>query len=227
MSPENNNEKLNEKTMLSIINDTEKKSCENECNDTGNQTKYPRQCPDCGKITFQKRLRKERINMRCSSCARFHHYAEKHKSDTRKEWIKGQLLFYRLCPKCGEKVFYAKAYQRNHMEKRDEQCRKCFKMDAFLFPKFNRQACLFFDELNKTKGWNGRHALNGGEYYIERFHYFLDYYEPNLNLVIEWDEPHHKYSQEKDEIRRQNIISILHCQLFIIGNGAKLEDIKI
>jgi hypothetical protein len=99
-------------------------------------------------------------------------------------------------------------------------------MDCVLYPKFNKKACQFFSKLNRERGWNGRHALNGGEYYIPRFHYFLDYYEPTLNLVLEWDEPHHKYQQEKDTLRRNNITAILGCRLMVINNQTQLEDIK-
>ena len=55
----------------------------------------------------------------------------------------------------------------------------------------------FFDELNKENGWSGRHAKNGGEVSVGGF--WLDYYEPNLNLVIEWDERHHKYPKKKKQ----------------------------
>jgi very-short-patch-repair endonuclease len=58
-------------------------------------------------------------------------------------------------------------------------------------------------------GWNGRHALNGGE--LQVLQYFVDYYEPDLNLVIEWDEPHHKYRREKDKIRQERIEKKLNC----------------
>ena len=35
------------------------------------------------------------------------------------------------------------------------------------------------------------HAENIGEFCIKELGYFLDYYEPNLNLVIEWNEKQH------------------------------------
>ena len=39
--------------------------------------------------------------------------------------------------------------------------------------------------------------------------YRLDFYFKNFNLVVEYDENHHKYQKENDEIRQQNIINIL------------------
>ncbi len=42
--------------------------------------------------------------------------------------------------------------------------------------------------------------------------YFLDGYCPTLNLTIEIDEPNHKYKQEKDSYREQQIKNELNCQ---------------
>lgn len=79
--------------------------------------------------------------------------------------------------------------------------------------EFNRAACEFFDFLNILNGWNGKHALNGGECQI--IGYSLDYYEPTINLVIEWDEKHH-YNVDgvlrpRDVKRQQRIKEHLNC----------------
>lgn len=79
---------------------------------------------------------------------------------------------------------------------------------------YNKTACIFFDKLNKELSINGVHALNNGEKQIAG--YFVDYYEPNLNIVIEWDEPHHKKQIEKDMIRAKNIINEIGCRFFRI-----------
>lgn len=83
-------------------------------------------------------------------------------------------------------------------------------------PNFNKKACEFFDYLNKELNWNGIHALNGGEYYIVDTGNWVDYYEPTLNLVIEWDESTHHYKNgkldKKDILREQQIINVLKCK---------------
>lgn len=60
------------------------------------------------------------------------------------------------------------------------------------------------------------HATNGGEHHIKELGYFLDYYEPNLNLVIEWDEPSHYYCggklTSKDKLRQEEIRHYLKCK---------------
>jgi len=83
------------------------------------------------------------------------------------------------------------------------------------YANFNPTACEYFDWLNKFMGWNGQYATNGGEKEVRG--YFLDYYEPSLNLVIEWDEPGHYVRgvlREKDIRRQQEIIKELKCEFY-------------
>lgn len=91
---------------------------------------------------------------------------------------------------------------------------------------FNELACEYFDWLNMFMNWNGNHAKNGGEVRLGR--YTVDYYEPNLNLVIEWDENHHynKYGNLKDEDmkRQRKIIDALDCRFYRISNDEFLND---
>ncbi len=83
--------------------------------------------------------------------------------------------------------------------------------NGYIFPNYSINACKFFEYLNKEFNLKGLHALNGGEFYIKDLGYFLDYYESDLNLVIEWDEKSHKYKKKKDKIREDEIIKYLKC----------------
>lgn len=65
---------------------------------------------------------------------------------------------------------------------------------------YNKKACQFFNELNKIYKLNGQHAEYKGEKQI--IGYFLDYYEPKLNLVIEWNEENH-YELNRLNIKHQ------------------------
>ena len=78
-------------------------------------------------------------------------------------------------------------------------------------PNYNLEACSFFEGLNKKYNWKGNHAENGGEYYIEELGYWVDYYEPSLNLVIEWDEAYHVRQKDKDKVRQGEIENYLGC----------------
>jgi len=66
-------------------------------------------------------------------------------------------------------------------------------------------------------GWNGQHAENGGEFKV--MGYFVDYYEPTQNIVIEFDEQHHNEPKVRQrDIRRQaEIINELKCNFIRIG----------
>lgn len=82
------------------------------------------------------------------------------------------------------------------------------------YTNYNPNACKYFDELNKQNGWNLQHALNGGE--IECYGYFIDAYDKERNLVVEYDEPRHNRPsiKEKDLIRQENIIKELKCEFY-------------
>ncbi len=81
---------------------------------------------------------------------------------------------------------------------------------------FNPTACEYFDYLNKNKGWELQHAKNGGEVVIGG--YFLDAYDKNRNIVVEYDEPSHYVFggnlKIKDTVRQNRIIQILNPIFF-------------
>ena len=91
-------------------------------------------------------------------------------------------------------------------------------------PNYNKHACLIFEEINKEMNWSGQHAENGGEFFIKKLGYWVDYYEPTLNIVIEFDEKHHKYKKEKDIKRQKEIEEFLECKFYRITNN-KWQDI--
>lgn len=74
------------------------------------------------------------------------------------------------------------------------------------WPNYNKKACEFFrvfDEKNKIKG---RYAIyGGGEYYIKKLGYWVDYINFDKKLIIEWDEPYHNKQKIKDKKRQKEI----------------------
>lgn len=70
----------------------------------------------------------------------------------------------------------------------------------------------YFDQLEKENGWFGNR-----QHFVSHLGYFLDYYEPSLNIVVEYDEPRH-YRQgiliERDRKRMEEIKSHLGCQFW-------------
>lgn len=83
---------------------------------------------------------------------------------------------------------------------------------------YNPIACEFFNRLNLEHGWNGIHALNKGEKIVYELGYFLDYYEPNKNIVIEWDENYHRREKqkEKDQLKQKEVTKLLGCKFYRI-----------
>lgn len=83
-------------------------------------------------------------------------------------------------------------------------------------PRYNINACKYFDEINKQNKWNLQHALNGGE--VEVCGYFVDSYDKNKNIVVEYDEPKH-YNvngelKKKDIDRMVEICNHLKCEFW-------------
>jgi len=81
--------------------------------------------------------------------------------------------------------------------------------------KYNPKACKYFNELNKTMGWDLQHALNGGE--IKVIGYSLDAYDKERNITVEYDEPHHyRFGnlKSRDVSRQNNIINHIKCKFF-------------
>lgn len=94
-----------------------------------------------------------------------------------------------------------------------------------LYPNYTKQACKVFEEINSELNWNGQHAENGGEFHIKELGYWVDYYEPNLNIVIEYDDNSHKYRSLKDEERQQEIIEHLNCKFYRIKDGQNWREV--
>ncbi len=77
-------------------------------------------------------------------------------------------------------------------------------------PFFNKTAAEYFLKYDEENHTSGQHALNGGERRIyNKGNIFLDYVNDNLKLIIEYDEPHHKYKQNYDIDRENRIRELL------------------
>jgi len=85
-------------------------------------------------------------------------------------------------------------------------------------PRYNKKACEYFAKMEKINGWNGLYASKNGELYLKTLGYFVDYYEPTLNLIVEYDEPRHynidNTLKKRDNERMMEIIEHLHCKFF-------------
>jgi len=85
-----------------------------------------------------------------------------------------------------------------------------------IFPSYNSNACEIIEKYGKENGYNFQHAMNGGEFYIKKLGYWVDGYDKNKNVVIEYLEKEHKYKIDKDFRRKSEIINFLKCKFIEI-----------
>lgn len=100
-------------------------------------------------------------------------------------------------------------------------------------PRYNTNAPLVLEKIAKEKGWNLQHAENGGEFYTG-IGYFVDAYDKEKNIVVEYDEKKHyddvenNILREKDLKRQKEIIEHLHCEFWRYNETTKcLWEVKI
>jgi hypothetical protein len=140
--------------------------------------------------------------------------------------------------KCSYKVWLEK-YGKEEADKRDRirrkktgratkisRINKRIKDNNFIWPNYNSDACKIIDKYGKENDYNFQHALNGGEIRIGQ--YWVDGYDKENNVVIEYYEKHHYKNNKlnKNTINRENdIIEQSNCKLIRI-NGLNKNNIN-
>ena len=107
--------------------------------------------------------------------------------------------------------------------KRISECK--FNGNQF-YPSYNKKSISIIENYASINNFKINHAENGGEYFIKELGYWVDGYDTNNNIVIEFNEKHHKYMIEKDTQRRNNIINFLKCDFIIIDENLTITIIK-
>ena len=184
--------------------------------------KYTRICPRCKDeiiyscyITCERQKRKNSV---CGSCSQVH-----------KKLIGP---FKRNCPICNRELIYNDKRTKDRAIKNNRTCLSCSisrknrlrhqrereKWGYITVPCFNRNACKYFDELSKQNEWELQHAENGGEIHLNEIGYWLDAYDKNKNIVVEYDEPKHFTKngklKKKDIDRMNEICKHLKCEFW-------------
>jgi len=201
---------------------------------------YKRICPECGKDIYYKTKkilqRSNRLGKPCKSCVQSASkcgennpmFGKKHNEKT-KAIIKEKRKYQVTTDETRDKMSISaksRLEEYNHWvgRKHSDSTIKKMKLiganrihDNKWHPSFNIGACKIIDEYGKEHGYNFQHALNGGEYFISELGYWVDGYDKNKNVVIEFYEKAHKYFIEKDEIRINDIKECLNCDIIIIN----------
>jgi hypothetical protein len=88
-----------------------------------------------------------------------------------------------------------------------------------VYPAYNPEACGKIEEYGKEHGYNFQHAENGGEYHIKELGYWVDGYDKEKNVVIEYMENHHNRTSQikKDKKRKEEIVEFLNCKFIEMG----------
>lgn len=192
---------------------------------------YEKVCPECKKVVYLKY--KPRNDRPCRNCpATMKERARKISlANKGKEYNKsnlGKIFSKKTCQKLSKSLkgrIPGFGGKRHSIETRQRMSVKRLDLlherfgEGQISPWYNKRACKLFEEINSTMNWNGQHAERGGE--VRMAGYFLDYYEPSQNLVIEFDEQRHEIPsiKEKDEIKQKIITDILNCKFVRIKDG--------
>ena len=96
------------------------------------------------------------------------------------------------------------------------------------FPNYNKESIFYLEKYAAENDYKIQHAENGGEFYIEKLGYWVDGYDTNKNVVIEFDETHHnkKNQKIKDMNRQNNIINHLKCSFIRLDENG-VEKLKL
>lgn len=100
---------------------------------------------------------------------------------------------------------------------------KAFFNGGQVFPNYNTNSIQLINQYATENNLKVQHAENGGEYYIEGLGYWVDGYDKEKNIVIEFDEKHHNRQTTKDLIRQTNIINHLKCTFIRLDENGNIK----
>jgi len=199
-------------------------------------------CPSCHReIEYPHQsnyCRANRTNAKCPLCAHDGQLLGRIQSDEEKERraekLRGKVRTlesrkkYSLS-KCGNKNPRFGKFESKSDEHRKKIRLSCIKVvqdklrivGKRMTPRFNPIACEVIDEYGKHHGYRFQHALNGGEHYIEALGYWVDGYDSEKNVVIEYYENNHwhRRNKQKDLDRCNEIRHHLGCEIIILREG--------
>lgn len=114
--------------------------------------------------------------------------------------------------------------EKNILTQKIIRLNKIIEDGVFQWPSYNKRACNIIEKYGKKNGYNFQHALNGGEKRI--LCYWVDGYDKNKNVVIEYYEKKHDKKIEYDNERMNRIIKFLKCKFIILKETKKgLEEL--
>lgn len=229
MKPSKNNLTQNDVGDVNGMSETKNELTKTECENI--TPIYTRRCPRCKMLLTYSSIGNLNLaikkNCSCRSCTfsgksfshetrqkmSISHRGLKH-TDVHKRKIRGPgNPMYGIHRYDKLNPFYGKKHTDDSRRKmRISACKRVLELQRSNDGRLNnigKGEIQYFDKLEKERGWNGIR-----QYFIEELGYFVDYYEPTHNIVVEYDEPRHykNGNLRPNDIRRMNeIIKYLKC----------------
>ena len=188
-----------------------------------NETIFFKNCKTCGEKKFYKNANSYRANKyKISECKKCADKTRSQKTKNRprppftEEWKQNIAIGHKK-----SEVWKASMNTLEYKEKHRQVMLKMIR-DGKSKVAFNSKACEVFDFINQKLQWNGLHAKNGKEQVVDVF--FLDYYDPSLNIAIEWDEKHHrKPSRHRgDWFKQKVVLDTIGCEFYRVDEVSKI-----
>jgi hypothetical protein len=90
---------------------------------------------------------------------------------------------------------------------------------------YNPNSIPILEEFARENGYTIQHAENGGEFQVPNTTFFVDAYDSENNVVIEYDEKYHLKEEqvEKDKKRQQIIGNILKCKFIRLMEDGEIR----
>lgn len=119
---------------------------------------------------------------------------------------------------------------RTHSDESKEKMRlvnteRVTKLGLPFHPSYNPNSIPILEEYAREAGYSIQHAENGGEFQIPGTTFFVDGYDRDKNVVIEYDEAYHfnKNNRHADKWRQDKIGEILKCKFIRISEKGDIQ----
>ena len=207
---------------------------------------WTKQCSDCGQTQEyswkQSYTKAVKSNSKCYSCRPNHWLGGKHTLQTKnkissanknQEYNKSN-LGKRFSESHRRKIAQANIRNKSRtgmphlpetkLKMRLSAIARIERVAGQAYPRYNPLACRIIEKYGKLHGYNFQHAENGGEVHIKELGYWVDGYDTEQNVVIEYHESYHNRQVEKDKQRQQEIIEYLECKFIIINEEESWKE---
>lgn len=111
-------------------------------------------------------------------------------------------------PNYGNAIQFTTEYKKNL---RKAHLKRIQAKGIEVYPNYNPSSIPILEEYARKNNLNLQHAENGGEFYIEELGYWVDGYDSEKNVVVEYYENHHYRQSDRDNSRKKEIIDHLGC----------------